>query len=123
MAGYKRVDRLSEEIQREVDEIIRHDLRDPRIDGMWSITRAEVTGDLRYAKIYVSCLEDEKRTELLAALKHAAGMIRRELGRRMKIRYLPELLFISDENIAYGVHIAAVLKEVIKDEEREEEHA
>ncbi|MBQ9326711.1 MAG: 30S ribosome-binding factor RbfA [Clostridia bacterium] len=123
MAGYKRVDRLSEEIQREVDEIIRHDLRDPRIDGMWSITRAEVTGDLRYAKIYVSCLEDEKRTELLAALKHAAGMIRRELGRRMKIRYIPELLFISDENIAYGVHIAAVLKEVIKDEEREEEHA
>ena len=123
MAGYKRVDRLSAEIQREVDEIIRHDLRDPRIDGMWSITRAEVTGDLRYAKIYVSCLEDEKRTELLAALKHAAGMIRRELGRRMKIRYIPELLFISDENIAYGVHIAAVLKEVIKDEEREEEHA
>lgn len=123
MAGYKRVDRLSEEIQREVDEIIRHDLRDPRIDGMWSITRAEVTGDLRYAKIYVSRLEDEKRTELLAALKHAAGMIRRELGRRMKIRYIPELLFISDENIAYGVHIAAVLKEVIKDEEREEEHA
>ena len=119
MAGYKRVDRLNEEVQREVDQIIRNELNDPRISGMWSITRVEVTGDLRYAKVYISTLEDAHRKELLSALKGAAGMIRRELGRRMQIRYVPELLLINDENIAYGVHIASVLASVAKGEEKD----
>ena len=57
MREYQRIDRISEEVRRELDAIIREELNDPRIDGTWSITRAEVTGDLRYAKIYVSVLE------------------------------------------------------------------
>ena len=116
--SYQRIDRISEEVRREVDAIIREELGDPRIDGTFSITRAEVTGDLHFAKIYVSVLEDEKRDDLMDALKNARGFIRRSLGKRMIIRYTPELSFVSDRNIAYGVHIAKVLADTIKPEER-----
>lgn len=111
MKEFQRIDRISEEIRRELDAIIRGEMNDPRIDGTWSITRAEVTGDLRFAKIYVSVLEDDKRDSLIDALKNARGYLRRALGKRMIIRYSPELLFISDRNIAYGAHIAQVLAE------------
>ena len=110
--SYQRIDRISEEVRREVDRIIREELNDPRVTGTFSITRAEVTRDLRYAKIYVSVLEDDKRDDLLRALKSAAGYIRRELGRSMIIRQSPELSFINDANIAYGAHIAKVLNDV-----------
>ena len=114
MGSYQRIDKISEEVRREVDAIIREEMSDPRISGTFSVTRAEVTGDLRYAKIYVSVLEDEKRDELMEALKSAKGFIRRSLGKRMIIRYTPELLFISDKNIEYGVHIARVLAETVR---------
>jgi ribosome-binding factor A len=113
--NYSRTDRLSEEVRREVDAIIREELNDPRIGGTFSITRAEVTGDLRYAKIYVSVLEADRREDLMKALKSAKGFIRRSLGKRMMIRYIPEPVFVSDSNIEYGVHIARVLAETKKE--------
>ena len=116
--SYQRIDRISEEVRREVDAIIREELGDPRISGTFSIPRAEVTGDLRYAKIYVSVLEDDRRDELMEALKSAKGFIRRSLGKRMIIRYTPELTFVSDRNIAYGVHIAKVLADTMKPEDQ-----
>ncbi|MBR3098882.1 MAG: 30S ribosome-binding factor RbfA [Clostridia bacterium] len=116
--SYQRIDRISEEVRRETDAIIREELNDPRIGGTWSVTRAEVTGDLRYAKIYVSVLEDDRREALMEALKNAKGFIRRALGKRMIIRYAPELIFISDKNIEYGVHIAKVLAETGITEEK-----
>ena len=114
--SYQRIDRISEEVRREVDRIIREELNDPRISGTFSVTRADVTRDLRYAKIYVSVLEDDKREPLLAALKSASGYIRRALGKGILIRYAPELSFVSDQNIAYGVHIANVLQQAQKTE-------
>ena len=119
--SYQRIDRISEEVRREVDAIIREELGDPRIDGTWSVTRAEVTGDLRYAKIYISVLEEDKRQGLMEALKKARGFIRHALGKRMIIRYTPELIFVSDKNIEYGVHIAKVLAEAIGTEEKTDE--
>ena len=107
--SYQRIDRISEQVRHEVDRIIREEVSDPRVAGTFSITRAEVTRDLRYAKIYVSILEDDKREDLMKALKSASGFIRRSLGKNMLIRYAPELQFISDQNIAYGVHIAKML--------------
>ena len=74
--SYQRIDRISEEVRREVDAIIREELHDPRIGGTWSLTRAEVTGDLRYAKIYISVLEDDRRDGMMEALKNARGYIR-----------------------------------------------
>ena len=117
--NFDRTDRISEEVRREVDRIIREDVRDPRVTGTWSITRADVTRDLRYAKIRVSVLEEEQRKPLLKALKNAAGFIRRELGKNLRLRYTPELLFEEDDNIAYGVHIASILPDV-KPEDRPE---
>ena len=119
--SYNRIDRISEEVRREVDRIIREDLSDPRVSGTFSVTRAEVTRDLRHAKIYVSVLEDDKREGMMAALKKAAGFIRRELGQNIIIRYSPELTFVSDENIAYGVHIAKVLADAQKTENHHDE--
>ena len=116
--SYQRIDRISEEVRREVDAIIRDELSDPRISGTFSVTRADVTGDLRYAKIYISVLEDDKRDDLMAALKNAKGYIRRALGKRMIIRYTPELTFVNDKNIEYGVHIAKVLAVTLGTEER-----
>ena len=84
--------------------------------GTFSVTRADVTRDLRYAQIYVSVLEDDKRDGMMAALKSASGYIRRALGKGILIRYSPELTFISDRNIAYGVHIAQVLADAQKTE-------
>lgn len=118
--SYQRIDRISEEVRREVDRIIREELNDPRISGTFSVTRAEVTRDLRYAKIYISVLEDDKRDELLKALKSASGFIRRALGKGILIRYSPELTFVKDENIAYGVHIAKVLADAQKAEGNDE---
>lgn len=117
--NFDRTDRISEEVRREVDRIIREDVRDPRVAGTWSITRADVTRDLRYAKIRVSVLEEEQRKPLVKALKNAAGFIRRELGKNLRLRYTPELLFEEDDNIAYGVHIASILADV-KPEDRPE---
>jgi ribosome-binding factor A len=94
--SYNRIDRISEEVRREVDRIIREDLNDPRISGTFSVTHADVTRDLRHAKIYVSVLEDDKREGMMAALKKAAGFIRRELGYRAQLRYTPELIFVRD---------------------------
>ena len=120
--SYQRIDRISEQVRREVDRIIRECLSDPRIRGTFSVTRAEVTRDLRYAKIYISILEEADRAPMMAALKKAAGFVRHELGQSMIIRYAPEILFELDNNIEYGIHIATVLKQVRPEEETNEEY-
>ena len=111
-----RIDRISEEVRHAIDAIIR-EMNDPRIGGTYAVTRADVTRDLRWAKVYVSVLEDDKADEMIKALKKAAGYIRHELVSRVDLRYTPELLFERDRNIAYGAHIAQVLKEVSPREE------
>lgn len=109
--AFDRIDRISEEVRRELTRIIRDDLSDPRIGGTWSILRADVTRDLRYCKVRVSILEPERRREMMDALKKAAGFIRRELGHSMDLRYTPELIFELDTNIEYAAHINQLLKE------------
>lgn len=117
-----RIDMISEEIRREVDRIIREDMHDPRMGGTYCITRAEVTRDLRYAKMYVSVLEDDKAAGVMSALKSAAGFIRRELGHNLSLHYTPELQFVHDQNIAYGVHIASVLRGITPSENENNEN-
>ena len=119
--SYQRIDRISEQVRREVDRIIRESLSDPRIQGTYSVTRAEVTRDLRYAKVYVSILEEENRAPMMAALRSAAGFVRHELGQSMIIRYAPEIVFEPDTNIEYGIHIASVLKQVQAEEATNDE--
>lgn len=109
--GFDRTDRISEEVRIQVDRIIRDELNDPRIGGTYSILRAEVTRDLRYATIRVSIYEQDKRKGMMEALRKAAGFVRRELGKRMDLRYTPELIFELDTSIEYAAHINELLKE------------
>lgn len=111
MAAYDRIDRISEEVHRALDRIIRDEVKDPRISGTWSLVRCEVTRDLRYAKVRVSILEPEKRKPMMEALERAKGFIRRELGQEVDLRYVPELVFELDTNIEYAARINELLKE------------
>lgn len=111
MPGFDRIDRISEEVRKEIDTIIREDLNDPRIGGTWSITRCEVTRDLRYCKVRISILEDDVRDGMMKALRSAAGFVRRTLGHRMDLRYVPEVSFDLDTNIEYAAKINRILKE------------
>ena len=113
---YERTDRIASEIMREAERIIREDVSDPRTDCMFSVTHVDVTRDLRYAKVYISIYEEEKRQPMMKALKSAAGFIRHNLGTRVQLRYTPELLFELDTTIEYGVHIASLLNQVKKTE-------
>ena len=106
-----RIGRINEEIQRELSDQFRR-LKDPRVSSvMVSITRVDTTGDLRYARIYVSALDKSQEKEVLKGLKSAAGFLRRELGRALQLRYTPELQFIPDDSIQYGAHILEVLRD------------
>ncbi len=121
--GFDRIDRISEEVRRALDQIIRDEVSDPRVGGTWSILRADVTRDLRYCKVRVTVLEEDKRKDMMAALKSASGFIRRELGRKVDLRYTPELIFELDVNIEYAAHIQEVLREDEKRRNVEEPEA
>lgn len=114
--AFARADRIGEEVRRELDKIIREEVRDARVGGTYSLTRVDVTRDLRWAKVRFSVLESECRKPMLDALKGAAGFLRRRLGQEMSMRYTPELLFELDENMEYGAHIASILKDIVPPE-------
>ena len=110
-----RIGRINEEIQRELAEQIRF-LKDPRVSqvGMVSIIRVDTTGDLRYARVWVSVLDKAQEKDVMRGLKSASGFLRRELGRALQLRYTPELQFIADDSIEYGAHILEVLRDPTK---------
>ena len=117
-----RIGRINEEIQKELSSLIRN-LKDPRVqDTMISITRVEATPDLRYAKIYVSFLQDDRAADALKGLKSAGGYLRRELGRSLQLRYTPELVWELDDSITYGAKMLKLINslEVKKDEESDD---
>lgn len=111
-----RISRINEEIQRELAAQLRQ-LKDPRVSqvGMVSITRVDTTGDLRYARIYISVLDKTQEKDVLKGLKSASGFLRRELGRALQLRYTPELQFIGDDSIRQGAHILEMLRQVERD--------
>lgn len=111
MPAFARIDRISEEVRKEIDRIIRDELNDPRIGGTWSITRCEVTRDLRYCKVRISVFEEDKRAGMMKALKSASGFVRRALGHNIELRYVPEISFELDTNIEYADRINRILKE------------
>ncbi|MBQ3018706.1 MAG: 30S ribosome-binding factor RbfA [Clostridia bacterium] len=120
MAKYRR-NRINDAVKEEMAQILR-DVKDPRIAGaLVSITGANVSGDLKFAKIYYSVLGGDK-TELARALKSASGFFRSELARRINLRITPELSFEYDSSAEYGANISSILKTLdIKDEEDENE--
>lgn len=114
--SFNRSSRLSEEIRREISTIIQNELKDPRIPMLTSITRVDVTKDLRYAKVYVSVFgDDEKKNKCIEGLRSASGFIRKEVGNRIKARFTPELIFEVDQSIEHGMHISKLLEEMNKE--------
>lgn len=113
-----RIGRINEEIQRELANQIRR-LKDPRVSqvGMVSVIRVDTTGDLRYARVWVSVLDKSQEKDVLKGLKSASGFLRRELGRTLQLRYTPELQFIADDSILQGAHILEVLRKVERNDE------
>lgn len=110
--------RINMEVQRELSEIIRTQVKDPRLKGvMITVTGAEVSPDLKYCKAFISVLggSEDSAKEVLAGLKSAVGFIRRELAARVNLRNTPEITFVADTSIAYGVKMTHLINEVTKD--------
>lgn len=106
--------RINGEVQRVLAEIIRSDIKDPRIHPMTSVVTVSVAPDLKTCKAYISVLGDEKAAEdTLAGLKSAGGYIRKELARRINLRNTPEITFVMDQSIAYGVNMSKKIDEVM----------
>ena len=114
-----RINRINEEIQKELSSLLRT-VKDPRVqDTMISITRVETTPDLRYTKIYVSFLQEDRAKDALAGLKSAAGYLRRQLGQNLQLRYAPQIVWEQDESIIYGAKMLKLINslEVSHDED------
>lgn len=122
MAGFK-LGRTSEDLRRELMDILRN-MKDPRISGgMISILRIDLTNDLSHCKVYISALEGmEKAKEAVKVLQNASGFVRREVMHRLEMRKVPELHFIPDDSIEHSADIQRILNQIeIKEAPQEEE--
>lgn len=126
--GY-RAGRLGEEIRRIVSAMLLKELKDPRFIGMVSVSAVEVTSDGSYATLYITAmnfgakseLTKEEKEDILMAFRHAKGKIRSEIGRQVKLRHIPELLFKFDTSMEYGLHMEKVIRKL--DIKREDENS
>lgn len=111
-----RINRINEDIQRELASLLRT-VKDPRVQGLISITRVDTTTDLRYCRVYVSALDQSDIKEVVKGLKSAAGYLRRELGRALTLRYTPELQFLADDSIERGVRMVSMIDHILEEDE------
>lgn len=114
--------RVNGEVQKELSNIIRGGIKDPRVAPMTSVVAVEVAPDLKTCKAYISVLGDEKaQQDTIKGLQSAEGYIRRELARKLNMRNTPEIKFVMDQSIAYGVAMSKMIDDVTKDLKEEEE--
>ena len=106
--GFQRSDRVAEQVRRDLADLIRTELKDPRV-GMISLTAVELTPDYAHAKVFFTTLNAEHLNEVEQGLKRAAGFLRRELGRRIHIHTLPELHFIYDSSLERGMNLSQLI--------------
>lgn len=112
--SYARSKRISEEIKKVVSSLIMTELKDPRVSKLTTVTHVETTRDLSFAYIYISVFDNNAHKEsTIEGLNKAKGFIRREIGRRVKLRAVPEPIFKLDESIENGIHMSAVINEVV----------
>lgn len=112
MAGF-RIDRINEEIRRELSEILRA-IKDPRVPEFISITGVKITPDFHFCKVYVSFLDGVDEKEAIKGLESGAGFIRHEIGQRIKLRYIPQFQFALDHSIQYGAKISKMINDINK---------
>lgn len=107
-----RMNRIDEELKKELSNIISYELQNSKITGMVSVTKVKTTPDLRYARVYVSILNSKNRKETLAGLKQSAGYMRSQIASRINLRITPELVFELDESLEYGARIDSILEKI-----------
>ncbi len=113
MKTSNRMIRINDEIKKELSEILRADLKDPRIGVITSVIKVETTNDLKYCKVYISVLGDEeKKNEVMSVIKGANGFIRSLIARRINLRITPEFRFILDDSLDYSFKIDKILKDI-----------
>ena len=117
--------RINGEVQRELSNIIRGEIKDPRIHPMTSVVAVEVAPDLKTCKAWISVLGNEQaQQDTIAGLKSAEGFIRRKLAHTINLRNTPEIRFVLDQSIEYGIHMSKMIDEVTKDiKEKPDEEA
>ncbi|MFP5269874.1 30S ribosome-binding factor RbfA [Coleofasciculus sp.] len=122
MATNRRVSRVSSLIQQEVSQMLLHDIKDDRVGaGIVSVTDVNVSGDLQHAKIYVSIYgTEEAKSETMAGLQSATGFVRRELGRRVRLRRTPEVVFIEDRGLERGDRMLTLLNQLSQERHSKE---
>jgi ribosome-binding factor A len=119
-----RIRRVAEQMKKDISIIIASEIKDPRVAGLTSITDVELSKDLRYASIYVSIFGSEaEKEETLQTLIRASGFIRSEIGRRIRLRYIPEINFYMDNSLEYGAHIERVIRSLKEETGGEDERS
>lgn len=118
-----RFERINEELKKEISHIISYELNNPNVTGLISVTKAKITPDLKYAKVYVSILNSKNIKETLVGLKKSSGYIRTEIAKRINLRITPELIFELDDSIEYGAKIDSILRDIMKDVKPEEKES
>ena len=108
--NFQRSDRVAEQVRRDLADLIRSELKDPRV-GMISLTDVQLTPDYAHAKVFFTTLQSEHLEEIQVGLKRASGFLRRELGRRIHIHTLPELHFVYDNSIERGASLSLLINE------------
>ncbi|MBQ9267831.1 MAG: 30S ribosome-binding factor RbfA [Clostridia bacterium] len=118
----ERTDRIEEEIKKVVSVLIDQNLKDPRLNGLISVTKVSVTKDLKYCKIFVSMLGTKDTAEAMQALESSAGFVRKEIGDKVRMFYTPEVKFELDTSMEYGAHIQNIINElgITHDEETQD---
>ena len=115
MSSQLRIEKLQELIKQEVSKMLLYDIKDPRI-GFVTVTEVEMTGDLREATIYVSIMgNDEQIKDSMEGLQSALGFVRREIGKRIRLRFTPEISFAPDKSLDYSEHIQKLLLQIEKE--------
>ena len=120
----ERTERIEEEIKKVASKVISQELKDPRLEGLISVTKVNVTKDLKYCKIFVSILGAKDIESVMNALKSGSGIVRKAIGNNIRMHSTPEVLFEFDDSMEYGAHIQDVINELnitpIEDEKSEE---
>lgn len=113
-----RLNRIDEELKKEISHIITFELKNPSVTGLISVTKAKITPDLKYAKIYVSILNSKNIKQTMEALNKSAGFIRTQIAKKINLRITPELTFVFDDSMEYGAKIDSIIRNLnIKSEE------
>lgn len=113
--GNNRLNRINEELKREISNIINYEVTNSNVTGLISVTKVKISPDLRYARVYVSILNSKNIKQTLAGLKSSSGFIRSRIAEKINLRVTPELVFELDDSMQYGEKIDTILKDIMKD--------